>query len=183
MDGEFEGQTSTGGFEFEFVHTLSPSHTCSVCRLAMRKPVQTACGHRFCTSCFLEIFRYFKYNMFSFCKLHICVLSIYESKSLYESMSHESMSQRISVVTQLQTHKMRANPNPNPNYWNEGLGLINKLLLYWLWVSLTHLTHKTSILVKTIDMIVLRCCFAENGTHLKSRSCSTSIFPVRLIKL
>ena len=26
----------------------------------------------------------------------------------------------------------------SPNYWNEGLGLINKLLQYWLWVSLAH---------------------------------------------
>ena len=25
-----------------------------------------------------------------------------------------------------------------PNYWNEGLGLISKLLRYWLWVSLAH---------------------------------------------
>ena len=37
-----------------------------------------------------------------------------------------------------------------PNYWNEGLGLINKLLLYWLWVSLPHdsLTRRLIWLIK-----------------------------------
>ena len=48
--------------------------------------------------------------------------------SIYESMSHEWMSQRVST----QTHKIKANPNPDP-----------KLSLYWPWVSLAHdsLTH------------------------------------------
>ena len=53
-----------------------------------------------------------------------------------------------------------------PNHWNEGLNLINKLLLYWLWVhwlmthdSLTHLTHKTCVLRRvswSIDTVVTK---------------------------
>ena len=37
---------------------LSPGQTCSICLLAMRSPVQTVCGHRFCESCLLKAFRY-----------------------------------------------------------------------------------------------------------------------------
>ena len=40
-----------GGHDFVFVDGLSAGQTCSICLLAMRNPVQTICGHRFCESC------------------------------------------------------------------------------------------------------------------------------------
>lgn len=54
-----EDEPRTGGHDFVFVDELSPGQTCSICLLAMRSPVQTVCGHRFCESCLLETFRYY----------------------------------------------------------------------------------------------------------------------------
>lgn len=58
MEEEFQGEPILGGYEFEFVDYLSPGQSCPICLLAMRSPVQTVCGHRFCESCLLETFRY-----------------------------------------------------------------------------------------------------------------------------
>ncbi|XP_044163482.1 TNF receptor-associated factor 5-like isoform X2 [Acropora muricata] len=57
MEEEFEGEPIIGGYQFVFVDKLSTSQTCPICLFAMRKPVQTVCGHRFCESCLLETFR------------------------------------------------------------------------------------------------------------------------------
>ena len=46
-----------GGYDFEFVDELSECQKCSICLLAMRDPVQTQCGHRFCETCLMRSFR------------------------------------------------------------------------------------------------------------------------------
>lgn len=46
-----------GGYDFVFVDELSPGQTCSICLVAMRNPVQTVCGHRFCEDCLVGTFR------------------------------------------------------------------------------------------------------------------------------
>lgn len=46
-----------GGYDFVFVDELSPGQTCSICLVAMRSPVQTVCGHRFCEDCLVGTFR------------------------------------------------------------------------------------------------------------------------------
>ena len=40
-----------GGHEAKFVNTLLKRHECRICLFAMRNPVQTKCGHRFCRGC------------------------------------------------------------------------------------------------------------------------------------
>lgn len=47
-----------GGYDFEFVDELSECQKCSICLLAMRDPVQTQCGHRFCETCLMRSFRW-----------------------------------------------------------------------------------------------------------------------------
>ncbi|XP_020613479.1 TNF receptor-associated factor 6-B-like [Orbicella faveolata] len=61
MEGEIaafgESHSSTiGGFDFIFEDELSQEQKCPICLLAMRNPVQTICGHRFCESCLLKSF-------------------------------------------------------------------------------------------------------------------------------
>ena len=58
MEGELDCEPRIGGHNFAFLDELSPDQTCSICRLAMRSPVQTVCGHRFCQSCLLKAVRY-----------------------------------------------------------------------------------------------------------------------------
>ena len=61
-------------------------------------------------------------------------------------------SQWVSAVTLTQKWKLKFQRVLRPNRWHQGLGLINKLLLYWLWVSSTHdslaiwlINHGTSL--------------------------------------
>nr|XP_047137864.1 TNF receptor-associated factor 5-like isoform X5 [Hydra vulgaris] len=44
-----------GGYNAHFLHELSDEHECPVCKMALREPILTACGHRFCLSCSEEI--------------------------------------------------------------------------------------------------------------------------------
>ena len=39
------------GYEAKFTHPLLKRHECPICLFAMRNPVQTECGHLFCTDC------------------------------------------------------------------------------------------------------------------------------------
>ncbi|XP_028512615.1 TNF receptor-associated factor 6-A [Exaiptasia diaphana] len=39
------------GYDYEFVVQVPEDYICSICHLAMLKPVQTRCGHRFCKGC------------------------------------------------------------------------------------------------------------------------------------
>ena len=40
-----------GGYDVKCVETVPNNCECSICNLILRKPVQTACGHRFCRDC------------------------------------------------------------------------------------------------------------------------------------
>ena len=46
-----------GGYDADFVMPLDDKNKCSICLLALRNPVQTQCGHRFCKDCLEPIRR------------------------------------------------------------------------------------------------------------------------------
>ena len=39
------------GYDYPFVDEQPEEYICAICIHAMRKPVQTNCGHRFCKEC------------------------------------------------------------------------------------------------------------------------------------
>nr|XP_039257229.1 TNF receptor-associated factor 6-like [Styela clava] len=49
-----------GGYDYEFVPSLDNKHMCPICFNALREPVQTECGHRFCHTCILRSVARFK---------------------------------------------------------------------------------------------------------------------------
>ncbi|BFZ02915.1 hypothetical protein BsWGS_05954 [Bradybaena similaris] len=46
------------GFDVTFASELDQRFQCPICLLALRNPVQTACGHRFCSSCIKKTIPY-----------------------------------------------------------------------------------------------------------------------------
>ena len=48
---------SSSGYDEEFVNEVDEDLICFICKLTLREPVQTRCGHRFCNACLKELFR------------------------------------------------------------------------------------------------------------------------------
>ena len=50
---------SSSGNDEEFVNEVNVEEDliCFICKLTLREPVQTRCGHRFCNACLEELFR------------------------------------------------------------------------------------------------------------------------------
>ncbi|XP_002165877.3 TNF receptor-associated factor 6-A isoform X1 [Hydra vulgaris] len=44
-----------GGYNADFLYELSDEHECPVCKMALREPILTLCGHRLCLSCSEEM--------------------------------------------------------------------------------------------------------------------------------
>nr|XP_047130467.1 TNF receptor-associated factor 5 isoform X2 [Hydra vulgaris] len=44
-----------GGYDAHFLQELSDEHECPICKMALRKPILTKCGHRLCLSCSEEM--------------------------------------------------------------------------------------------------------------------------------
>ena len=85
MEEEFQGEPTLGGHNFVFIDELSPGQACPICLLAMRRPVQTVCGHRFCHSCLLESFRCCVICTVCIIQLSCCILYfVYFSAWRYE---------------------------------------------------------------------------------------------------
>lgn len=76
------------GYEFDFVDPLSSEKICSICRNALRNPVQlTSCGHRFCKIC-LESWvercwlRIFAFLVTEALLLHVVLFSLRRRKNV-----------------------------------------------------------------------------------------------------
>lgn len=44
------------GYDEDFVSPVDEDFTCSICHVALREPVLTRCGHRFCRQCLQQCF-------------------------------------------------------------------------------------------------------------------------------
>ncbi|XP_011671902.2 TNF receptor-associated factor 6-A [Strongylocentrotus purpuratus] len=45
------------GYDYHFEPTLDPKYECPICLMCLRDPVQTECGHRFCSDCIKRCLR------------------------------------------------------------------------------------------------------------------------------
>ncbi|XP_065681118.1 TNF receptor-associated factor 6-A isoform X2 [Hydra vulgaris] len=66
-------QQKCGGYNAQFLQELSDEHECPVCKMALREPVLTLCGHRLCFSCSEEMKR--RNNGVLFCPLDKTILN------------------------------------------------------------------------------------------------------------
>ena len=53
------------GYDEEFVNPLDDDFTCLICQVALREPVLTRCGHRFCRGCLEQCFSRWVSTQFS----------------------------------------------------------------------------------------------------------------------
>ena len=52
-----EGNQFLFGYEDEFVNSVDEDLLCPICKLPLRSPVVTSCGHRFCKGCIDELYK------------------------------------------------------------------------------------------------------------------------------
>ena len=48
---EAEANPSLGGYDDDFVSEVKDELQCAICRLPLKDPIFTKCGHRFCRDC------------------------------------------------------------------------------------------------------------------------------------
>ena len=48
---EAEANPSFGGYDDDFVSEVEDEFKCAICRLPLKDPILTKCGHRFCRDC------------------------------------------------------------------------------------------------------------------------------------
>ena len=63
---------SLGGYDEEFVNEVEDDLQCAICQLALKNPVLTKCGHRFCRRCLDEHFKRYSILPFVMHVLTIC---------------------------------------------------------------------------------------------------------------
>ena len=59
LDHDFPSHEEPGsqGYDEQFDPPLESKYECPICHLGLREPVQTSCGHRFCSGCIVRFIR------------------------------------------------------------------------------------------------------------------------------
>ncbi|XP_065660056.1 TNF receptor-associated factor 3-like isoform X3 [Hydra vulgaris] len=81
-----------GGYDANFIDELLNEHECPVCKMALREPIQTQCGHRLCLSCAEEMRKRNKGVL-------ICPLdnSILDSSKIFPDLAIERVIMQLKV--------------------------------------------------------------------------------------
>ena len=56
-DLPLSNEIMSAGYDEYFDPPLESKYECSICRLGLREPVQSSCGHRFCRGCIVRFIR------------------------------------------------------------------------------------------------------------------------------
>ncbi|XP_065656699.1 TNF receptor-associated factor 6-like isoform X2 [Hydra vulgaris] len=137
-----------GGYNANFLHELSDEHECPVCKMALREPILTACGHRFCLSCSEEIRKINK-------GVFICPLD--KTNLKYEQTFLDKAVER--VILQL---KVKCNNYLNNCQWTGELRAINNHLIFCEYQEVKCLNKRcsTSLMSKELcDHMETKCIY------------------------
>ncbi|XP_065659982.1 TNF receptor-associated factor 3-like isoform X3 [Hydra vulgaris] len=135
-----------GGYDAYFINELLDEHECPVCKMALRKPIQTLCGHRLCLSCAEEMRKRNKGVL-------ICPLdnSILDSSKIFPDTAIER------VIMQL---KVKCNNFSNGCEWTGELKILNEHLGSCKYQTLKCLNKpcSTSLLLKNLKEHMENLC-------------------------
>ncbi|XP_065660055.1 TNF receptor-associated factor 3-like isoform X2 [Hydra vulgaris] len=164
-----------GGYDANFIDELLNEHECPVCKMALREPIQTQCGHRLCLSCAEEMRKRNKGVL-------ICPLdnSILDSSKIFPDLAIER------VIMQL---KVKCRNFSNGCGWTKELKRLNEHLGSCEYQTLKCLNKPCSSLLLLKDLkehtekrciyrlVTCQYCkqkiiFSEKQIHEKNCECS-----------
>ena len=74
------------GYDEDFVNPIDEDLQCSICYLALREPILTRCGHRFCRECLERHMARFVFQISqAFCYLNFYVATCIRNKCTQKS--------------------------------------------------------------------------------------------------
>ncbi|XP_065656702.1 TNF receptor-associated factor 6-B-like isoform X4 [Hydra vulgaris] len=146
-----------GGYNANFLHELSDEHECPVCKMALREPILTACGHRFCLSCSEEIRKINK-------GVFICPLD--KTNLKYEQTFLDKAVER--VILQL---KVKCNNYLNNCQWTGELRAIN-----------THEQYCNRLPIYCVNQCGMEILREEMLSHIHD-SCANTIIPCQYFNI
>ncbi|XP_065681119.1 TNF receptor-associated factor 4 isoform X3 [Hydra vulgaris] len=150
-------QQKCGGYNAQFLQELSDEHECPVCKMALREPVLTLCGHRLCFSCSEEMKR--RNNGVLFCPLDKTILNSGE-------IFPDKFTERIILQLNIKCDNFLKSCQ-----WTGELKAINSHEEKCKWVPLC--------CINQCDMKVLR---KEMSAHITD-SCANTIVPCQYLKI
>ncbi|XP_065660059.1 TNF receptor-associated factor 3-like [Hydra vulgaris] len=139
-------EENIGGYDAYFINEILDEHECPVCKMALREPVQTQCGHRLCLSCAEEMRK--RNNGVLTCPLDNSIL---DSSKIFPDIAIER------VIMQL---KVKCSNFANDCEWTGELKTLNEHLGSCKYQTLKCLNRpcSTSLLLKNLKEHMEKLC-------------------------